>query len=180
MSKAIELFRKAKEKKNIDIKFNIEYGEAKVPAKLSITDIFRIVEEQDLQYTERYTHFQELGWEDKPIMEAEWQEILSRVDGKQKKALKKPKNLADQKAQKFTQLHTVKKLIPQFLKNPDTDKLLFPTKEEQAEFTDYISSDMNLFNLLLNKFVEAMSRINETGETVKNSSKPENSPSGKQ
>lgn len=177
----IELLKKAKKKKSLDVSFEIVYGEAKIPAMLSVPDLFEIMEAQEVEYNKKFIKYRKEGFDKEPIDEDKWNEEVSNLERKDRPAYEKtkPNNLAEQMATRHSRLKTILNLMPLYLKNPDNNKLLFPTEDDKEFFQDLVKGDMKLFNLLVGKYVELMNKITNVEETAKNLEKQGSSESGK-
>jgi len=186
--RAIDILKKAYADKCLEVEFEIPYyGKVKMAAP----DMFAISEEQEEIKETKYDELVAKGFEDRKVNEAEWQKELNQVLKNIKpesfdkeedyfKAVQtakenRPANRADQLAEKRSKMQTILYLIPKFLRDAITNKLLFQTVEEQREFAELIKKDMSLFRMLTEKYVELVTKMGMMSEEAKNSSKPEKS-----
>ena len=175
MNKAIELIKKAREKQDLDVVFDLEvYGET-IPILLSTIDYYDIIEAQDIEYKAAFARYRKKGLDEEPIDEVAWETGLKAYNKETQEILKKekPQNMAQEAAQKFSKMKTIFDIIPKYMKDPKTKLALFPTKEDQEYIKELLSSDAKFMGLISEKFGELLSKSQEQKDTVKNSSKQE-------
>lgn len=166
-----DLVRKANRSEKIEVTFDIEIGTEKFSALLTAPDMFEIAKQQERCKQKEYALCVEDGLQLRPINAEDWQDEIDKIeDSEVRKRLQesKPKNLADQIAEKNARLDTIRVLLPKALKNPEDRKPLFPTLDDQREFGEYISSHPSVMSLLTSKYVEIMNKLNEVNKTAKN------------
>jgi len=180
----LDVLKKARDKKEIKVDFEIQLGDVTLKAILTAPDYYSIWEEQNLVYQEKLAEYKGRGLDQFPINLEEWESELEQKlatvpktakDYKQKikevrkqHEQEKPRNLAEQQASKFSRILMVQKLLPKFLRHAESNEPLFETPQEQAEFTSYVKSDPALMRLLANKYLELINAINAVGESAKN------------
>jgi len=161
-------------------------------AKMEAPDIFAISKEQEvLKSKEYYTIIAEHPeFENMPILQSEWEEDVAtsvnalkrenfdsedRYNEAVNNARKKspPKNRAEQIAEKQARMLTIRAIIPKYLRDPETDELLFPTVKERDIISRYMVANMKLFKDMMNAYVRLFSKMDLTTE-AKNSSGGEN------
>lgn len=175
MNKDLQLMKAAMDAEVVKVEFEIELGNKKFPVHFTSGDRFEMAEIQDNMLTEYLISYREKGWDEQPIEESKFKKLIEMAkDKKARERLieQKPANLAEQKAQSFAIIRTVRELIPKYLKKPN-DELLCPTEEDRKLFSQMIAENIKLFNLLMGKYFEMVNRENEIEEAVKNSSKQE-------
>lgn len=161
-------------KADIDIPLD---GEAVLEAYLSAPDIWSIRKEQEWLYDAALEEAELKGFGKKPIRDDEWQEQIKDIDANTEEGQKtlqymekeKPKNRAQQKAQKIVRFETIQGILPKFLYDRSTGKLLFPTPGEQQAFIEIVKQNTELFTLLANAYTTLAAQVEENKETVKNS-----------
>jgi len=179
MNEAVKLMRAAQKKNEIRVEFTMEYHNVKVPAMLTQVDKFLIIERQDLVYKVAYVEYRNKGLDQEPIDEDEWSQGLEGLDPETVKQLNesKPTNLAQQSAQRIARMKTIRQIIPEFLKDPQTGKRIFTEQEDLDFIQEVICSNMPLMTQLTNKFGELLRAEKEVADKAKNSSKQESSKS---
>ena len=85
--------------------------------------------------------------------------------------------MAEQAATKTSSMRTYLEFIPQHLRDPKTENLLFPTEPEQRKFKEMLCSDLDLMKLIADKYRELSEAVGVKDE-AKNSSKQESSENG--
>jgi len=191
---AIELIEAAQKKKVVKVDFNFPLDEKNIlPMSLHSPDMFTIQEIQDINYRAKFAEYRKKGLHEEPIDEAAWEKDLNdqidalKKEGAKKEAIEltvktlkddKPLNMAQEGAQRYSRIKTSQDILPMFLRDREGN-VLFKTQDERDRFKAIISSDISLMNLLVQKYVELTTLITETTEQAKNSSRGDDSESGK-
>lgn len=145
-------------------------------AYLSAPDIWAIRKEQEWLYDGALEEAVSKGFDKKPIIESEWQEQIKDIDPNTAEGQKtleymekqKPRTRAEQKAQKIVRFETIQGVLPKFLYDRETNKLLFPTDEEQNMFIQIVKQNADLFTLLANAYTKLAAQVEQNKEKVKN------------
>ena len=180
MNSELELLVAAHEKQTIQVEFDIEIGDAKVPVILTAGDRFEIAQIQADIIQELVLTYRKKGWENEPINDSEWETDLARFtnpDVRKRMEEQKPGNLAQQQAERHARIRTIKELIPRFLKKSNGDKFL-TTPKELEKFQEMIGANPALMQILATKYTELLQKETEIGEAVKNSSEQKSSENG--
>lgn len=85
-----------------------------------------------------------------------------------------PANAAEQIAEEQARMEMIVSIIPKYLRDVETDDLLFPTPKGREWIARYIKANMKLFKQVSEAFVRLFSEMDLTDE-AKNSSDGENS-----
>lgn len=176
MNKTIDLIQKARDKQDLDVFFDLDVNGEKIPVLLSTIDYFDIIEAQDVEYNKCFAKYRREGLDQEPIDEGKWQKELKQYKDKEirdARAKEKPQNMAEQSAQRFSQMKTMTEIIPRYMRDPKTRKLLFQTPDEQAYMKELIRSDMNIFTQVSKRYGELFTKMKEKKDEVKNSLKQE-------
>ena len=168
--KPLDLIKRAKEKKNVSIVFDIPLADTSIKAELTAIAASEILIEQDLVLLDKLADCEKRGLHKKPFVETKWQKEISQFDAKTQEQLNrdKPRNAAEQHAQRFVWYETIRSLIPKHLNDPTTGGLLFPDAEDQEAFRELLASDAELFKLLTAKWRELNEKLGNLGEEAKN------------
>ena len=177
----LELLEAAHKAKSVDVSFTIPAGEQEIPVVITIGDKLEIAERQERFYNKFFVEYRKEGLDLEEIDEKKYKEDLDRfkanLTGTKKanaEAVKnyedrKPENLADQLANKYAMIFTIREVIPLYLKNPDGTPFL-KSEKEIARMVSMIKEDNSLMTLLSGKYNELFLATNkEVGELVKNS-----------
>ena len=172
MNNELQLLKKAHDNETIKVEFDITIGSTTVPVVLTAGDRFEIAKIQEDIVQEHYLGYSERGWDNKPVNEADWETDLENMKPETREHFtkQKPKNLAQQMAQKFARVKTIKELIPRFLKTKDGKKLC-PTQADLDTMQEMIGESPVLMQLLAEKYTDLLTQEVEIGKAVKNSSK---------
>ena len=146
-----------------------------IKAKLISPDLFKMHEEMEALKRDAMAELRLRGDDKKPLDENVWneeiegyknskefKELLKSEREKKLKELgdKKPKNLAEQQAPYIARLRIVKTIIPQLLRDRETNEILFPTQAELNAVSQIIGSNADLMGLLS----KAFAKLNEQSE----------------
>jgi len=166
----IDLIRNAKAKKMVTIDADIKLGDTTIKAALSTIDSFTLWRNhQDLRDV-AYARYVADGLDKMKPDLSKWQLEYDKAKPEMRESMErdKPINLAEQKAREEANYMLIIDIIPRFLRDPETNELLFATAEEQKEFKDYIKLDPELLSYLATKYTELTTKNKELEEQVKN------------
>ena len=168
--KPLDLLKRAREKKNVSIIFDIPLDDTSIKAELTAIAASEIMIEQDLVLLDKLADCEKRGLHEKPFVESKWRKEISQFDAETKKRLEvdKPTNAAEQHAQRFVWYETIRSLIPKHLNDPTTGGLLFPDAQDQEVFRELLASDAELFKLLTEKWRELNDKLGLIGDEAKN------------
>ena len=145
--------------------------------------MFKMQEEMESLKRDALVEMRARGDHKKPIDDEQWQaEIdgykdlpefkeLLKVDREKKLAEleeKKPKNLAEQQAPYVARLRIIKTIIPQLLRDRETNELLFPTRKEVNAVGELIGSNVELMGLLSKAFARLQESNKPAEDELKN------------
>lgn len=170
-NKTLEMLRAAREKKRIEIVFEIPLGDTKLKAMLCGVDKYRLAEKIDVKKSYLYKEYCKDGLDKKSFDELEWQKDLANYkDAKIRERVAKepPANLAEQKADKWARIYASHELIPQYLRDPETKEVLLD-EESQKVLREIAEEDTELQNLLTENFLKLFRETQEVAEEAKNS-----------
>jgi hypothetical protein len=170
---AIELLENAYGNKQLSVTIPIKVDDdVSLDAVLYAPDMVTIQKEQNKRYEIELAQLKsDPDIANMPPNLDKWEEQIKRqADPKVQKRLRenKPTTLAAQLASENSLLAALQGILPKFLRDRETDQLLFPTPDEQRRFVKIIYSNPPLLQLVMGKYVELMEKLNQITEDAKN------------
>ena len=164
----IDLLKRAYQADTVNISIPIDENTA-IDAVMSPPDVWQIMEKQDAIYAAKLGEKINQGLGLLPIDEAEWQQEIAQYDKEtaERLQIKRPANAAEQQARKYAKFVLIQELLPEIMRDRETNELLFPTAEERKEFAHLIRSNLKLFNMLTQKYIELISKMNQETDAIK-------------
>jgi len=168
----MQLVRKANKEQEIFEDFELTIYEQTYKLRISMPDIFDILEEQQIERSAALARCRERGLDQLEPDEAKWQKQLEDVtDPEARKELEKnkPQTLAHQNADEIARLATIRTLLPKIIKYQD-GSFLCKNSEEQKAVGKYMANNGQALKIITEVWVKIMGRYSKTQETIKNSS----------
>ena len=173
--RVLDLIRKANEKRDVRVDFELKIGGEKLKLSLRNPDLVEISSLQELAKQRALAEARARGLDGFAINEDKWQAYLDEMTENmnrddRRRTLKelekeKPNNLAEQYALEAAKFETVRSIIPTMLYFGD--ELMFRTEEELSVYRGLIR-DVKVVSLLSQKFVELMNLFNAIEDAAKN------------
>ena len=170
----MQLIRKANKEQELFEDFELEAYGTVYKLRISMPDIFDILEEQQLAKASAYAKCRAVGLDEYGIDEDAWNAQLAAIkdkDARKNLESKKPLNYAQQQSEEMARFTTVRTLLPKILKLSDTGELLCKTSADREQFGKYMANNSKALNIITEVWAKIMVRYSEVQETVKNSSK---------
>ena len=168
----MQLVKKANKDQEIYEDFELTLNDKNYKLRLSMPDIFEILEEQQIARSSALAKCRANGLDQYEPDESRWQKQLKEITDPA--ALKefeknKPLTLAHQDADEIARLATVRTLLPKIIRY-STGELLCKTSDDQTAFGKYMANNANALSTVTEVWVKIMTRYSQTQETIKNSS----------
>lgn len=177
---AIGILRKAVKKSSVFIDFELQIGDDILKLTMKNPDIMEMSKVQELAKASEYARASAKGLDRVAIDEKKWEtfckEATSGIKDKNQKARalknlnnEKPANRAEQIAKEAAYLVTAKEILPTVIYSDD--ELVFKDAQDIELFNAIISSPEN-FTLLIGKFTELVTKVQDVGAAAKNLKAP--------
>jgi hypothetical protein len=170
----MQLIRKANKEQELYEDFELEVYDTVYKLRISMPDIFDILEEQQLAKAAAYAKCRAQGLDEYAIDEDKWNKQLSVIkdkDIRKNMETRKPLNYAQQESEEIARLTTVRTLLPKIIKYSETGELLCKGSADREQFGKYMANNSKALNVITEVWAKIMVRYSEVQETVKNSSK---------
>jgi len=135
-----------------------------MPVMLESLEVPDIWAEQGIIKAQLLKRYKDAGLDKEDYDKDLWQETIDKVNKTDRKGLTPPKNLAEQKADRESNMRVIVELVPKRLKDPITKKLLFTEKETLDSIKKIIWKSPTLVGLIAKKYGE----VSAAGSEVKN------------
>jgi len=169
----MQLIRKANKEQALFEDFELTIFEKVYKLRISMPDIFDIIQDQQLAKSEAYAKCRDAGLTEYAIDEDKWNKQLEAIeDPDLRKQLedKKPLNLAQQESEEISRLTTIRTLLPKIIRYANNGELLCKTSDDRTQLGKYMANNSACLNTITEAWSKIMVRYSQVQDTVKNSS----------
>ena len=169
----MQLIRKANNEQALFEDFELTLFEKAYKLRISMPDIFDIIQDQQLAKSEAYAKCRAAGLTEYSIDQEKWDKQLKAIeDPELRKQLedKKPLNLAQQEAEEISRLTTIRTLLPKIIRYAKNEELLCKTSDDRIQLGKYMANNSACLNIITEAWSKIMVRYSQVQDTVKNSS----------
>ena len=167
-----ELVDKANKAKDIKESFELKLGGAPTKMSIAVSDILTMISrEQERTYDTELAKCCMEGMQDLPINEDKWKkefELLEDEDAIKAFKDNKPKNLAEQTAQRASKIAMIQTLLPKVIRDGISGDLLFKSFKEQEAFGRYLLMNEDQMKIVIEKWGAVMNKYSEVRQAAKN------------